>query len=248
MMDAHAVPSEAPREEAWEPIVEDGSTSDRQLVIISRQQRRHSPLHRGENVMEARFARFIVRDAIKHHAQNLPHLFRIEPANETERARSGRQPLSEETKTRLRAARRAKIELRETVRLADDDSAELHSEATAGAEENEGDTAMSNLSKNISDGVKSLKGKKSKSSAPKKAAPKSAKKAAEKKPKREWFAVGPTGTKSEPFSSILAAAKSVGFKGSAARVIKSQHYTVTVGEKLYTIITPEAAKRDNVAL
>ena len=201
-------PPAVEREEAWTPLVKDGSTDDRQLVVIYRQQLRHSPLRRGDNVMEARFARFIVSDAIKHHAKNLPYLFFIEPANETERAKSGHRPLSEGTKARLLDARRNKIEMRRTCRIEDVPS-ELPKEATLDVAEYEGDTAMSNLAKKVTNGVKGLRTKKAakraaeKKPAAKKAAPK--KPAVEKKvvapakPKRQWSVQAPTGTPTGPF-------------------------------------------------
>jgi hypothetical protein len=236
---------EARCDEAWTPRIVDESADDRQFVVISRQQFHHTPIRRGENVMEARFARFIVRDAIKHHSKNLPYIFLIQPANEAERAKAGHRPPDEATKARLAAAKRARIEMHRTCRI-DDAAGELCTGDTPAVKEHEGDTAMSKLSKKVAEGVKTLK--KSKKAAPKKAEKKAAKKAGAQKPKREWFVVDPTGSVSAAFGSILGAAKSVGFKGTAARVIKSQHYTVTVDEKIYTIITPEAAKRDSVTL
>jgi hypothetical protein len=237
-------------DEAWAPRITDESTDDRQLVVISRQQLHHTPVRRGENVMEARFARFIVCDAIKHHSKNLPYQFLIQSANEAERAKAGHRPPDEATKARLAAAKRARIEMHRTCRI-EGAAGELLTGDTPAAENHEGDTAMSKLGKQISEGVRGLRGKKAaKKSTAKKAA---SKKAAEKKipapsTKREWFAVSPTGTASQGFPSILLAAKSVGFKGKYTKLVKAGHYSVTVDEKTFAIVNRDAAKRDGILL
>jgi hypothetical protein len=243
----------------WIPKIDDRSSDDRELVVVSRRRHAGAEPERGVNIMQARFARFIVRDAIRHGAINLPHTYIIEPANDAERARAGHGPITEETKARLRAARLQKRELRERCRVAlDGPPPELCNGATDGDPEqaNEGEATMSKMTKAISDGVKSLRGKKSKPAArkatpkkvSKKPAAKKSAKAAVPKPKRECFVVTPDGETTGPFTGVLKAAQSVGYMSEYCRPVGPGHYTVTQNEKVYHIVTPEAAKRDSVTL
>lgn len=135
--------------------------------------------------MEARFARFIVRDSIKHNDRDhLPAAYFIEPATDEEKGRVGRGPLDDQTKQLLRDARAAKRELCETFHVSLDgaDAEPAHGRATASdpASQHEGETTMSEMTKAIADGVRKIKGTKKSS---KKAAPRKATKKPEAKPK-----------------------------------------------------------------
>ena len=272
-MDPHSTTQ--PTEVRWTPEVIDRSTDDRQLVVLCRRDRGQEAYRRSQNVMEARFARFIVRDAIKHGSDNLPAVYLIEPADDAERARHGSRPITEEVKQRLRSARAAKRELRETfhVTLDGSDAEPAFGRATAAdpASQHEGEAAMSKMSKAITEGIRKQKGTKKASSkaakkkaafkkkamkkfdvehpnqAPAVKAPKAEKKAPVRS-KSRWYVLHPDGSTSGPIDGIIKAAKSVGHNSDYCRLVHPGHYTVTVAEKLYHIVTPEAAARDGVAI
>jgi hypothetical protein len=243
--------------------VTDRSTDDHQLVVVARRPRGSNTIHRDVNVMEARFARFIIRDSIKHNdCDRLPAAYFIEPATDEERGRVGRGPLDENTKQRLRDARAAKRELRETFHVSLDGS---HAEPASGrataadpARQHEGETTMSDMTKAIANGVRKIKGTKKSKAASKPAAkakakaaskPKVAKAPKAEKPKRQWYCVNADGKViGGPCPVIVDAAKPAGFKGEFARYMGKELYGVKVGDKLYRIVTAESAKREKIDL